>query len=351
MTLNLLTPDRATSENSPKMDSFIDSGFATRAELRPLEPFLNDPTITELAIVRPQFVFVRQRGNWHEHSCPTLTLSNLKGLALSLAVYNGLSLTPIMVVRLPDGQRGQVVQSPACPADTFIINIRKHTRLVKTLEELEADGAFDNVRDSSDLLDEQGLTPIDKHLLELKQQRKFSEFLHEAVQARYNIIVAGPTNSGKTTFARSLIERVPINERLITIEDVHELILPNHRNVVNLFYGEDQGRISATECVKACMRLSPDRIFLAELRGTEAWEYMTALNTGHPGSVTTIHSNSSLETIDRVIALIKQSPTGGQLDLETIQMFLRNTINVVAYYKDFELKELFFDPHSRRPGL
>ncbi|MGO3743799.1 MAG: P-type DNA transfer ATPase VirB11 [Alcaligenes aquatilis] len=333
------------------MNQLLDPGFATRAELQPLEPFLNDAAITELAIVRPESVFVRQRGTWQEHPCPALTLSNLKGLVLSLAVYNGLDLTPIMVVRLPDGERGQVVQAPACPDGTFIINIRKHTRLVKTLEELEADGAFDNVRDSLDLLDEQGLTPIDKRLLELKQQRKFTQFLHEAVQARYNIIVAGPTNSGKTTFARSLIERVPVNERLITIEDVHELLLPNHRNVVNLFYGKGQGRVSATECVEACMRLSPDRIFLAELRGSEAWEYMTALNTGHPGSVTTIHSNSSLETIDRVIALIKQSPTGGQLDLETIRMSLRNTINVVAFYKNFELQEVFFDPRNRRPGL
>ena len=103
---------------------------------------MNDSTITELAIVRPEFVYVRQRGTWHEHPCPALTLPNLKGLVLSLAVYNGLDLTPIMVVRLPDGERGQVVQSPACPDGTFIINIRKHTRLVKTLEELEADGAF-----------------------------------------------------------------------------------------------------------------------------------------------------------------------------------------------------------------
>lgn len=304
--------------------------------------------VSELAIVRPQSVFVRQHGTWHEHSCPALTSSTLEGLALTLAVFNGLAPAPIMSVLLPDGERGQIVQPPACMDDTLIVNIRKHAQLVKTLDELDAEGAFNEVRDSLDSLDEAGLTPTDHRLLQLKREGKIAQFLHEAVQARRNIIVAGATGSGKTTFARSLIERVPLDERLITIEDVHELILPNHRNLVHMLYGGSQGRVTATDCVAACMRLSPDRIFLAELRGAEAWEYLVALNTGHPGSISTAHSNSGLDTYDRLASLIKQSPAGGQLDLQTINAFLRNTVDIVLYFERFKLREIFYEPRSRR---
>src|SRR5690606_24378990 len=89
-----------------------------------------------------------------------------------------------------------------------------------------------------------------------------TQFLTRAVQLRKNIIIGGKTGSGKTTFARSLIELIPTHERLITIEDVHELYLPRHPNRVHLIYGTGQGQPSALECVAACMRSSPDRIFL-----------------------------------------------------------------------------------------
>ena len=144
-----------------------------------------------------------------------------------------------------------------------------------------------------------------------------------------------------------MIERVPLEERIITIEDVHELILPNHRNLVHMLYGGSHGRVTATDCVAACMRLSPDRIFLAELRGGEAWEYLVALNTGHPGSISTTHANSSLDTYDRLASLIKQSPTGGQLDLATIQAFLRNTVDIVLFFDRFKLREIFYQPRRR----
>lgn len=335
------------TSNPPITVNSVDRGIAVRAALRPLEPYLKDPTISELAIVRPYSVFVRQHGAWHEHECMPLTLSSLEGLSLSLSVYNGLAPAPIMSVILPDGERGQVVQAPGCLDNTMAINIRKHTQLVKTLDELEAEGAFNEVCDSLDLLDESGLTPTDHLLLQLKNEGQIARFLHEAVQARRNIIVAGKTGSGKTTFARSLIERVPLEERIITIEDVHELILPNHRNLVHMLYGGSNGRVTATDCVAACMRLSPDRIFLAELRGGEAWEYLVALNTGHPGSISTTHANSSLDTYDRLASLIKQSPTGGQLDLATIQAFLRNTVDIVLFFDRFKLREIFYQPRRR----
>src|SRR5690606_12897098 len=106
-------------------------------------------------------------------------------------------------------------------------------------------------------------------------------------------------------------------------------------------------RVAATDCLKACMRLSPDRIFLAELRGPETWDYLAALNTGHPGSVTTTHANSAADTFDRLAVLIKQSSSGGQVDLATIQAFLRQTVDIVQSYDEYRMKQIWFDPKQR----
>lgn len=321
-----------------------DKSIAVRTFLRPLEPYLQASQVSELAIVRPRELFTREYGAWHQHDCPTLTLDHQQALCNALTVYNGLGHAPILSVLLPDGERGQLVQPPATLDGNMAINIRKHTQLVKHLEDLAAEGAFEAVNDNLANQTINGLSQIDNKLLTLKNTGQIPEFLHTAIQAKKNIVIAGATGSGKTTFARSLIERVPVDERIITIEDVHELILPNHRNLVHMMYGGTRGRVTASDCIAACMRLSPDRIFLAELRGGEAWEYLTALNTGHPGSITTTHANSASDTFNRLAMLVKQSPTGGQLDMATIQSFLRNTVDIVLYFEKFKLRDIFYEP-------
>lgn len=323
-----------------------DKSIAVRTFLRPLQPYLKSDQVSELAIVRPGELFTREYGAWHQHDCPTLTLDHQRALCNALTVYNGLGYAPILSVLLPEGERGQLIQSPSTLDGTIAINIRKHTQLVKHLEDLAADGAFDSVDDSQAHQKQNGFNQIDNKLLALKNAGQIPEFLHTAIQAKKNIVIAGATGSGKTTFARSLIERVPVDERIITIEDVHELILPNHRNIVHMMYGGTRGRVTASDCIAACMRLSPDRIFLAELRSGEAWEYLTALNTGHPGSITTTHANSARDTFNRLAMLVKQSPTGGQLDLETIQEFLRNTVDIVLYFEKFKLRDIYYQPKN-----
>src|SRR5699024_782987 len=150
-------------------------------------------------------------------------------------------------VVLPDGERGQIVQPPACIDDTLAINIRKHAQIALSLEELQVQGAFEATQDTNAGYTEDGLAKIDQILVALKDAGDIPTFLHEAVLARKNLVISGATGSGKTTFARSLIDRVPVDERLVTIEDVHELILPRHRNRVHLMYGSARGRVPATE--------------------------------------------------------------------------------------------------------
>jgi len=212
---------------------------------------------------------------------------------------------------------------------TLSINIRKHSSVVKTLDALQAEGAFDKWVDVSEPPADSALLSLqDQALLELKSQRRMREFLECAIQYCRNVIVAGKTGSGKTTFARSLIECVPTAERILTIEDVHELFLPNHPNRVHMIYGIGAGRMSASDCIAAALRSSPDRIFLSELRGAEAWDYLNALNTGHPGSVTTTHANSARDTYRRVALLIKQSVAGSQMEVETILRYLYSTLDI-----------------------
>lgn len=328
----------------------FDRAIAVKTFLRPLAAHLADPAVTEIAIVRAGELYTRVCGAWVLHECEMLTYPHLEALATALAAYNHMAKAPILSVLMPGGERGQIVQPPACLDGTMAINIRKHTQAAFTLDELQAQGAFDTVEDIAAQREAGGLSATDQQLMALKAAGDIPAFLHAAIQARKNLVVAGATGSGKTTFARSLIDRVPVDERVITIEDVHELILPRHRNCLHLMYGGTRGRISATDSLAACMRLSPDRIFLAELRGPETWDYLAALNTGHPGSVTTTHANGAVDTFDRLAVLIKQSPTGGNLDLATIQAFLRQTVDIVLYFERFRLKELWFEPRRHGPG-
>ncbi len=288
---------------------------------------------------------------------PELSVGHLIALKNALATYNGIGLGPVLSLILPDGERAQIVSPPALLEGRVSINIRRHTQHVFSLEDLSRSGVFD-------CWTSVGITPYgetgapevpqaehaaalnqqERALLDLLRQRQAPEFLSQAVLQRRNIVIAGATGSGKTTFARALIDLVPTNERLITMEDVHELQLPKHTNKVHLLYGDTAGRISATDCIRSCMRMSPDRIFLAEIRGVEAWEYLSALNTGHPGSITTTHANGAREAFARLALLIKQSEAGRQLDLPTIRHFLYSTIDIVLFFSQYQLTQVWYDP-------
>jgi len=325
--------------------------------LQRLRPWLDNPEVTEIVIDRPDVVLAKGAAHWQSHVSGGIGLGYLQALANAVITANGLGTGPLTSAVLPGGERVQIVRPPVLPDGRISLAIRKHMATVKTLEELAAEGAFAATRDVSfhqlnaeeanthaARSDHLRLSHEDLELLELKRQGAWTAFLLACIARRRNIIIAGATGSGKTTFARSLIERVPTAERLITIEDVRELFLPNHPNQVNLLYGHGAGRVDATRCIATCMRLSPDRLFLAELRGDEAWEYLTALNTGHPGSIATTHANSAADTFDRVSLLVKQSPVGRTLELPALRQLLLRTLDVVLYLERRHVREVFFDP-------
>lgn len=186
--------------------------------------------------------------------------------------------------------------------------------------------------------------------------RKYGEFFSKAVLYRKNIVVAGATGSGKTTFMKSLVNHIPFDERLITIEDARELFIPQP-NVVHLLYskgGQSASNITAKSCMEACLRMKPDRIILAELRGDESFYFIRNCASGHPGSITSCHAGSTDQAWDQLALMVKASPEGSGLEFDVIKRLLMLTIDIVIHIQAHNGKRYItgidFDP-SRRNDL
>jgi type IV secretion system protein VirB11 len=315
--------------------------------LAPILEFIEDSTLTELCVNRPRELWTEGNAGWQRHVVPALSFAHCRQLATLIASYNGKSISadrPVLSASLPGGERVQVLIPPACEPHTVSITIRKPSKLDLTLDELDSQGAF---REVSEL--QEGLKPFEHELLQLRGEGKIKDFLDLGVRSQRNILIVGKTGSGKTTVTKSLIRSIPLHERLITIEDVHELYL-HHPNRVHLFYArEDEGgsKVTPKQALASCLRMKPDRILLAELRGDEAWEFIKSVNTGHPGSISTMHANGAFEAFEQLTALIKDSSTGAHLDAEYIQQRLFTTLDIVLFYHQRHLREIYYDPVTR----
>ncbi|EZC44471.1 ATPase, T2SS/T4P/T4SS family, partial [Escherichia coli] len=160
-----------------------------------------------------------------------------------------------------------------------------------------------------------------------------------------NFLIVGGTGSGKTTVGKAIADLFPPERRYATIEDVHEMTLPNHPNHIHLFY--KKGIVDAKSIIEACMRLKPDHIFLAELRGDEAWSYLEALNTGHEGSISTIHANNTYASFSRLASIVKQSSVGMTVDMDLIMRTIKTSIDVILFFNHTYMTELYYDPEEK----
>lgn len=320
--------------------------------LLPIQQFIDDPTLTEVCINRPREVWTEGSHGWQRYDVPEISFGHCRQLATLIASYNGKSISadkPVLSSALPNGERVQVIIPPACEPNTVSITIRKPSLIDKTLDELEGEGAFHEIEHL-----ESGLKPFEHELLSLKGDGKIKEFLDLAVRTQRNILIVGKTGSGKTTITKSLTRSIPEDERLITIEDVHELFLNQHPNKVHLFYArEDEGgaKVTPKQALASCLRMKPDRILLAELRGDEAWEFIKSVNTGHPGSISTMHANGAFEAFEQLTALIKDSRTGAHLDTTYIRNRLFTTLDIVLFYHKRKLREVYYDPEFKRKQI
>jgi type IV secretion system protein VirB11 len=295
-----------------------------------LEPFLAHlarPEVTDLYINRPGELWVETLGGVTErHASPEIDEALLIRLARQIAsiTHQGISREhPLLSAALPDGSRVQVVAPPATRGP-MALAIRKHVSSDLALDDYEAQGAFAMTRS------DEGPDAAEAELHELYELGRWSEFLRAAVRARKTIIVSGGTASGKTTFVNALMREIDADERLLLIEDTPELVL-RHDNAVGLIAVRGalgEANVTADDLLVASLRMRPDRIILGELRGTEAFTFLRAVNTGHPGSITTIHADTPARAIEQLSLLVLQAH--GQMRREDIVGYLGNIIDIVV---------------------
>jgi len=319
--------------------------------LKPFEIYLSDPNVFEIRINKFNEIVcdttkgrvVKEDKNFHARFL-------IHEFLPALANFNEVNVAAINNLKLPDGSRVIICIPPAVAENTFALSIRKHLPVTKSLEELMYEGRFKTTTNKS-LNNELTLSEHEKMLFSLYEKKDYVSFLRQAVKKKQNIAISGSTNSGKTTFTKSLALEIPKEERIILLEDVNEISNMPHIEIVYLLYGEGKNRVSSSECLKACMRLSPDRILLTELRDNAAWDFLAGANTAHPGSIFSVHADDAQTTPARIADLVKQSEIGKGLDYTTILHKVKTTLDVVVFMANRNIVEIMYDPLAKKKLL
>ena len=326
-----------------------------RTLLAPFSPHLAARDVYEVVVNRPGETLVEGSGGWRTIATPELSFAHLMRLAKVVASTSRQAIDeqhPILSATLPDDERIQIVIPPAVPHDTVSLTIRKPSQVTLSLDELDKGGLFGI---ASRAPGERG--QADDGLRALYAKGDFAGFLDASVRARKNIIISGATGSGKTTLSKALIGKIPLDERIITIEDTPELVIPQP-NHVRLFYSKgEQGtaKIGPRELLESCLRMRPDRILLQELRDGTAFYYLRNVNSGHPGSITTVHADSARLAFEQLTLLVKESEGGRDLGRDDIRSLLTMLVDIVVQCKrvagQFRVTEIHFeDRRGRRVG-
>lgn len=337
--------------------------------LGPLSRLLEDPELTEICINEPGAAFVERQSGWAREELPFASFDWCMSVAKLVANFTHQRISasePLLSATLPGGERIQVVLPPATLDRTVSITIRRPSSALWTLEDLEDLCIFEPTRCVPATPTQQSGSAIpseDRELADLLAHRQFAAFLRRAVQLRRNILLSGATGSGKTTVSKALILEVPSEDRLITIEDVKELSLRNQPNHVRLFYSQGaqgQAEVTPGQLLASAKRQRPDRVFVSELRtGEEVYDYLVSVNTGHPGSITSVHADSAEMAFVALAQLMKRSQAGqGMSTREGVELAQMSVDIVVQCARDRQdgrqrriVQEIWYDPGTKHRGL
>lgn len=286
----------------------IEGVFNSMRGLDVLQPLVDDPSITEIMINGPHHVFVEQDGRLYQKKVSFETNERLENVILNIVSRVNRTVNeanPIVDARLLDGSRVNVVLPPIA-LDGPTVTIRKFPEDPMTMERLIRYGS---------------LTP------------EAAEVLERMVRAKYNIFISGGTGSGKTTFLNALSNFIPKDERVITIEDSAELQIKGVANLVRLETRnanmEGKGEVTIRDLIKSSLRMRPERIVVGEVRGPEALDMLQAMNTGHDGSLSTGHANSTRDMLSRLETMVLQGSEG--LPLEAIRQQIASAVDVIIH--------------------
>ena len=272
----------------------------------PLEGLLADDTVTEIMVNGPRSVYFERDGRLYRSEQRFADEDQLRALVDRVLGPLGRRIdesSPMVNARLPQGHRVHAVIPPLA-LDGPVLTIRKFAQRVMTLADMEALGSFDGA---------------------------MRTFLTWAVRARKSVAVSGGTGSGKTTLLNALSCAIPHEERIITIEDSAELRFLEHPHVVRLEArprnAEERGEVTIRDLVTNALRMRPDRIVVGECRGAEALDMLQAMNTGHDGSLTTLHANSPGESVARLTTMVRY---GADLPVDVIEANIASAIDLVV---------------------
>lgn len=273
-----------------------------------LDSILSDDSITEVMINGPDNIFIEQNGVGRRLEKTFESERRLEDVIQRIVGLAGREVNqahPIVDTRLPDGSRVNVVLPPISLVGP-VVTIRKFSKEPMTVEKLIHYGSF---------------------------TREIADFLEQLVLAKYNIFIAGGTGSGKTTFLNALSNFIPHTERIITIEDSAELQIENIDNLVSLetrnANSAGAGAISIRDLIKSSLRMRPDRIIVGEVRGAEALDMLQAMNTGHDGSLSTGHANSTADMLSRLETMVLQGAEG--LPLLAVRQQIASAVDIIIH--------------------
>lgn len=273
-----------------------------------LDTIISDDTITEVMINGHENVFIEQNGRLFKLDKQFESQRRLEDVIQRIVGLAGREVNqanPICDTRLPDGSRVNVVLPPISLCGP-ILTIRKFSKTPMTIEKLIQYGSItQDIADKLELL----------------------------VKAKYNIFISGGTGSGKTTFLNALSNFIPKDERIITIEDSAELQIKNIDNLVSLetrnANASGAGQITIRDLIKSSLRMRPERIIVGECRGGEALDMLQAMNTGHDGSLSTGHANSTEDMLSRLETMVLQGSAG--LPLEAIRQQIASAVDIIIH--------------------
>jgi type IV secretion system protein VirB11 len=308
-----------------------------RQTARSIRKWLEDPAVIEIMCNRPGEIWIESVDSHHmmRHAVPALDERAITALAQMIAGSTQQSVngeTPLLSAAMPYGERFQAVLSPvAVSGGAFAI--RKQVIRDMTLDDYVELGGLDSIRvTGTGAVDGETLSDIELELvsrLDDPSPAARREWLRFAVENRITMLISGGTSSGKTTFFNGLLKDVPAWERLVSIEDTRELkpSQPNYLALVTSKGGQGRARTTIQECLEATLRLRPDRIFMGEIRGAEAFSFLQAVNTGHPGSISTLHADNPRGAFERLAMATMQAGLG--LSKAELMEFVRFVVPVV----------------------
>jgi type IV secretion system protein VirB11 len=324
----------------------IESGVYIGRYLEPFRSYLNDPKVSEICVNRPGEVWIERMDapTMQRIEDGNITTDHMMTLARQIARISDQAVnqqSPLLSACLPTGERVQIVIPPVA-VKGIALSIRKQVVQDMTLSDYAHAGAFKGV----EVIANTHASRSNDKLRALADAGNIQAFISEAAKARKNIVISGGTSTGKTTLLNAILKEIDANERIITIEDTPE-VRPPHQNHISLLATRgDQGtaKVTIQDLLEASLRLRPDRILLGELRGKEAYTFLRAVNTGHPGSLTTVHADTPHGALAQIGFMVMQANLG--LQHEQVMSYIQSIVDIVVQLKRIggvrEISEIWY---------